>query len=69
MQNGFVYQRTKGSHHVYKDQFGRSVVVVEHAKKDITVGALKDIIRRSGIPQEMFTDKKLAKKAKKKKKS
>ncbi|MCY4042630.1 MAG: type II toxin-antitoxin system HicA family toxin [Candidatus Dadabacteria bacterium] len=53
MNNGFQTVSSKGSHHKYKDKFGRTVVVPKHSK-DIPLGTLHDIIKRSMLGRDKF---------------
>ena len=53
MNNGFQTVGSKGSHHKYRDRFGRTVVVPKHSK-DIPEGTVHDIIKRSGLGRGKF---------------
>ena len=49
-QNGFVFQRSKGSHHIYYNaSTGKTIVVPVHGGKDMKKGTFMTIIKQSGI--------------------
>ncbi len=53
--NGFVYDRQKGSHMIMvlrEEGATRTVPVPDH--KEVAIGTLGDIIRRSALPRELF---------------
>ncbi|MEQ9290281.1 MAG: type II toxin-antitoxin system HicA family toxin [Cyclobacteriaceae bacterium] len=45
---GFVLQRIKGSHHIYKHSNGKRAVV-PHPKKDLPKGTFNSILKQSGL--------------------
>ena len=55
---GFVLERQRGSHRIYKGQAGgrvRIVVVAFHGEgADIRLGTLASMIRQSGLPKKLF---------------
>ncbi len=51
IQKGFIYSRTRGSHHVYKLN-DRLVTVPE--RKEIGKGLLLDMIEEAGLSREDF---------------
>lgn len=52
--NGFIYDRQKGSHVIYKND-NKTVVVPYHgSNKEIKVGTVLSIIKQSGLDKELF---------------
>ena len=49
---GFSYERTKGSHAVYRSQDGRVVVVPQHGV--VKRGTLASILRQAGLTAAEF---------------
>ena len=47
---GFVHDRTKGSHGIYKHSNG-SRVTVPHPKKDLPKGTFNSILKQSGLKE------------------
>ena len=47
--DGWVLDRTKGSHHVFKHPTKPGIVVVPHPKKDIPKGTMKSISKQAGV--------------------
>lgn len=47
-KNGFILQRIKGSHHLYKHPNGKRTVVPLH-NKDIPKGTLNAILKQAGL--------------------
>ncbi len=45
---GFILDRVKGSHHIYKNNTGKRVVV-PHPKKDLPKGAFFAILKQGGL--------------------
>jgi predicted RNA binding protein YcfA (HicA-like mRNA interferase family) len=45
---GFVHQRTKGSHHIFKHPDGKRAVV-PHPKKDLPKGTFNAILKQAGV--------------------
>jgi len=57
VKNGFVLDRTRGSHHQYKGTIGgliRLVTVGGHGNEDIRPHNLASMIRQSGLPKNLF---------------
>lgn len=49
-QNGFIFKRSKGSHHIYFNAFtNKTVVVPIHGNKDIPKGTFFAILKQAGI--------------------
>jgi predicted RNA binding protein YcfA (HicA-like mRNA interferase family) len=48
-QAGWVLDRVKGSHHVFRHPARPGIVVVPHPKKDMGLGLVKAIRRQAGI--------------------
>jgi predicted RNA binding protein YcfA (HicA-like mRNA interferase family) len=49
-QAGWVLDRVRGSHHVFKHQARPGHIVVPHPKKDLGTGLVKAIRRQAGLP-------------------
>lgn len=49
--NGFVFQRSKGSHQLYKHPDGRRTVVPFHSK-DLKTGTLLAILKQAGLSKD-----------------
>jgi predicted RNA binding protein YcfA (HicA-like mRNA interferase family) len=49
---GFSYVRTKGSHAVYRDGNGRTVVIPQHGV--VKRGTLASILRQAGLTPDEF---------------
>jgi predicted RNA binding protein YcfA (HicA-like mRNA interferase family) len=49
---GFSYVRTKGSHAVYRDSNGRTVVIPQHGV--VKRGTLASILRQAGLTPDEF---------------
>lgn len=49
--NGFVFQRSKGSHQLYKHPDGRRAVVPFHSK-DLKTGTLLAILKQAGLSKD-----------------
>jgi predicted RNA binding protein YcfA (HicA-like mRNA interferase family) len=47
--DGWVLDRTKGSHHVFKHPRKPGLVVVPHPKKDLPKGTVKSISKQAGV--------------------
>ena len=47
--DGWVLDRTKGSHHQFKHPTKPGVVTVKHPAKDFPIGTIKSIERQSGL--------------------
>ena len=48
LENGFVFKRSKGSHHIYKHPNGKRIVV-PHPKKDLPKGTYYSILKQAGL--------------------
>lgn len=48
-ENGWEFKRCKGDHHTFKKEGVKAVVTITHPRKDIPIGQLMDISRKSGI--------------------
>jgi len=46
---GFVLERTKGSHQIYRNPETKLMVVVPFHRKDLPKGTLLEILRQAGI--------------------
>ncbi len=51
---GFVFDRQKGSHRVYKHPDGRKTVVPIHGNEDIILPLLNDIIKQIKLSREEY---------------
>lgn len=49
-QAGWVLDRVRGSHHVFKHPVRAGHIVVPHPKKDLGTGLVKAIRRQAGLP-------------------
>ncbi len=50
-RDGFVLVSTRGSHHKYRHDDGR-VVIVTHPRKDIPAGTVRSIYGQAGWPKD-----------------
>jgi predicted RNA binding protein YcfA (HicA-like mRNA interferase family) len=48
-QDGWVLDRVRGSHHVFKHPTKPGIVVVPHPKKDLGTGLIRAIRRQAGL--------------------
>lgn len=49
-ENGFIFSRSKGSHHLYVNPVsGKRAIVPFHGNKDIPKGTFFAILRQAGI--------------------
>ncbi len=48
-RNGFVLDRTKGSHHIYYHPESKRRVIIPFHKKDLPKGTLMEILRQAGL--------------------
>lgn len=48
-ENGWVWLRTKGSHHQFKKDGFEFVITVPHPSKDVKVGTLNKILKQAGL--------------------
>lgn len=46
---GWVLDRTKGSHHIFKHPLRAGIVVVPHPKKDLPAGTVGSIAKQAGL--------------------
>ena len=49
VQNGWVLDRVRGSHHIFRHPTRPGSVVVPHPKKDLGVGLVKAIRKQAGL--------------------
>ena len=48
--NGYIFKRSKGSHHVYFNQVeNKTVIVPVHGNKDLKKGTFLGILKQAGI--------------------
>lgn len=50
--NGFVLDRTKGSHRIYYHSESKRRVIIPYHKKDLPKGTLMEILKQTGISKE-----------------
>jgi predicted RNA binding protein YcfA (HicA-like mRNA interferase family) len=48
-QDGWVLKRVRGSHHHFRHPTRPGTATVPHPEKDLTIGVLKDLERKSGL--------------------
>ncbi|MBC7509816.1 MAG: type II toxin-antitoxin system HicA family toxin [Ferruginibacter sp.] len=49
-KNGFIFKRSKGSHHIfYNSATNITVIVAEHVSKDVKKGTFLAILTQDGI--------------------
>lgn len=48
-RNGWVLARVRGGHHHFKHPQSANLVTVTHPVRDVTIGQIKDIERKTGI--------------------
>jgi predicted RNA binding protein YcfA (HicA-like mRNA interferase family) len=54
-QNGYVFKRANGSHHLYFNaSTGKTIIVPVHGKKDLPKGTFFAILRQSGLSKSEF---------------
>jgi predicted RNA binding protein YcfA (HicA-like mRNA interferase family) len=53
---GFVLERTKGSHQIYRNPETKRLVVVPFHKKDLPKGTLVEILKQAGLSREELND-------------
>jgi len=51
-RNGFVLDRTKGSHRIYYHSESKRRVIMPYHKKDLPKGTLMEILKQAGISKE-----------------
>ncbi len=50
LQNGFVFKRSKGSHHLYyNSETNKTVIVPVHGNKDLKKGTFYAILKQAGV--------------------
>lgn len=50
LQNGFVFKRASGSHHIYfKEETNKTVIVPVHGGRDMKKGTFLTILKQAGI--------------------
>ena len=53
---GFVLDRTKGSHQIFRNPETKRMVVVPFHKKDLPKGTLLEILKEAGISRDELED-------------
>ena len=53
---GFVLDRTKGSHHVFYHPESKRRAIVPVHQKDLPVGTLTEILKQAGIDKDELRD-------------
>lgn len=51
-RKGFIFDRIKGSHHIYFKPDTLRRVVIPHHKKDLPKGTLHEILKQAGLTSE-----------------
>lgn len=52
-QNGFLYLRAKGSHHIYyNEQTKKLAIIPVHKGKDLKLGTFMGILKQAGIDKD-----------------
>ena len=51
-ENGFVLERTKGSHRLYFNDKTNKTAIVPFHNKDLPIGTLLEILRQAGISKD-----------------
>ena len=51
-RDGFVLDRTKGSHYIYYHPESKKRVIIPFHKKDLPKGTLMEIIKQAGLKKE-----------------
>jgi predicted RNA binding protein YcfA (HicA-like mRNA interferase family) len=51
-RDGWVHDRTKGDHHVYKKIGVRDHISITHPRKDVSVGLVIKIYKVAGWPRD-----------------
>jgi predicted RNA binding protein YcfA (HicA-like mRNA interferase family) len=46
---GFILDRVKGSHHIFRHPQNNKRAVVPHPKKDLPIGTARAILKQAGI--------------------
>lgn len=47
--DGWLKDRVKGSHHIFKHPEKKGIVVLPHPKKDIPKGTVNSILKQAGL--------------------
>ena len=47
--DGWVHERTRGSHHLFKHPVKPGSIVVPHPKKDLGTGLVRAILKQAGL--------------------
>ena len=51
--NGYIFKRSKGSHHLYfNSSLNKTIVVPLHGNKDLPKGTYFAILKQAGLPRE-----------------
>lgn len=51
--DGWIFDRQKGSHKIFKHPLKKGIVVVpDHGKEDIKIGTLNSILKQAGLKQD-----------------
>lgn len=48
-KDGWKLVRVRGSHHIFKKEGVDLPIVISHPKKDMTIGQVKDVEKKSGL--------------------
>lgn len=51
-KKGFILERSRGSHQIYRNPETRKMVVIPYHKKDLPKGTLLEILKQVGISKE-----------------
>jgi len=52
MKKGFVFERAKGSHYIYRNPDTKKIVVVPFHKRDLPKGTILEILKQAGIHKD-----------------
>jgi len=55
-RKGFVFERARGSHRIYRNPDTKRMAVVPFHKKDLPKGTLLEILRQAGISRDEITE-------------
>ena len=47
--DGWYLDRKKGSHHVFRHETKKGIVVIPHPKKDLPLGTVNSILKQAGL--------------------
>ncbi|MCJ7597020.1 MAG: type II toxin-antitoxin system HicA family toxin [Methyloceanibacter sp.] len=50
--DGWILDRVKGSHHVFRNPTTGAIIVLPHPKKDLGTGLVRKIYKQAGWTQE-----------------